>query len=384
MPTDNLDTLAALIRGERDTLLTQWRQEIKELPVAQNLDVPTLNDHIPDLLEELACELEVCSDESMIEGLKENPVTHGLDRLRLGFDVEEVVAEYNALRDVIQDLIERHGLRLRGKINRTINRVIDRSIGLAVKTYATQKALEVQQRREEHLAFVAHDLRSPLSAIAMAAHLLKAVVPDVIKDERGATLLATMHRNVVRLNSLVFKVVQEEANLKAKVNEKIERREVKLRAIVEELISDLSPLASAANLSLTNKVPEELTAFVDENMLTLIFQNLISNAIDYTPNGEVIIGAQKINQSASIECWVSDNGAGIPADRLEKVFDKLETDPDKQSGMGLGLAIVKQFVEAHGGKVTVDSKLGQGSTFRFIIPYQAEQGQNTNRIAGSM
>lgn len=203
-----------------------------------------------------------------------------LDRLRLGFDVEEVVAEYNALRSVIQDLIERHNLSLRGPVNRTINRVIDMSIGLAVKTYATQKALEIQQRREEHLAFVAHDLRTPLSAIAMAAKLLEVAVPNMVKDEQTAKLLETMHRNVNRLNSLVVKVVQEEANLKAQVNEEIERQEVKLRELVEMLISDLSPLAAASNLSLINKVPEELAAFADADMLTLIFQNLISNAID--------------------------------------------------------------------------------------------------------
>lgn len=336
--------------------------------------MPTLNDHIPDLLEELADELEAHVDESMVGELRKTSAVHGLDRLRLGFDVEEVVAEYNALRDVIQDLSEKHGLSLRGPVNRTINRVIDMSIGLAVKTYATQKALEIQQRREEHLAFVAHDLRSPLSSIAMAARLLEVAVPDVVKDKRAATLMETMHRNVGRLKALVVKVVQEEANLRAKVNEKVERREVKLRALVEVLMSDLLPLAAASNLSLINKVPEELTAFVDANMLALIFQNLISNAIDYTPNGEVIVGAQKIKESAFIECWVSDNGAGIPADRLEKVFDKLETDPDKDSGMGLGLAIVKQFVEAHGGQVAVNSEFGHGSTFRFTIPYTAGVG----------
>jgi signal transduction histidine kinase len=374
LSTDNLHILAALIRRERDTLLAEWRQEVRQLSVAHQLDVPTLNDHIPDLLEELAYELEASSDESMIGELKKTSVIHGLDRLRIGFDVEEVVAEYNALRGVIQDLIERHGLRLGGSVNRTINRVIDMSIGLAVKTYATQKALEIQQRREEHLAFVAHDLRSPLAAIAMAAKLLERTVPDVVKDKQAAMLLGTMHRNVNRLNLLVVKVVEEDANLKAKVNQKVERREVKLKALVEVLVSDLSPLAAASNLTLINTVPEELAAFADAGMLTLIFQNLISNAIDYTPNGEVSIGARKIEESAAIECWVSDNGAGIPADRLEKVFDKLETDPNKKSGIGLGLAIVKQFVEAHGGQVVVESELGRGSTFRFTIPHEAEAG----------
>jgi two-component system phosphate regulon sensor histidine kinase PhoR len=372
MSTENLHALAALIRREREALLAEWRQEVRQLPVAHDLDVPTLNDHVPDLLEELAYELEDSSDESMIGELKKNPIIHGLDRLRLGFDVEEVVAEYNALRSVIQDLIETHGLRLRGTVNRTINRVIDKSIGLAVKTYAAQKALEIQERREEHLAFVAHDLRSPLSSIAMAARLLERTVPNIINNEQAATLLETMHRNVGRLNSLVVKVVQEKANLRAQVDERVARQEVKLRSLVEVLVGDLSPLAYASNLSLINRVPEGLTAFVDADMMTLIFQNLISNAIDYTPNGEVIIGAREGEESAAIECWVSDNGAGIPADRLDKVFDKLETDPDKKSGLGLGLAIVKQFVEAHGGQVAVESEPGRGSTFRFTIPDKAE------------
>ncbi len=374
MSTENLYELATLIRRERDTLLAEWRHEVRRLAVAYGLDVPTLNDHIPDLLEELADELEAHTEESMVGELKKNSVIHGLDRLRLGFDVEEVVAEYNALRGVIQDLIERNDLSLRGPVNRTINRVIDMSIGLAVKTYAAQKALEIQQRREEHLAFVAHDLRSPLAAIAMAAQLLQATVPDVASDERAAMLLETMHRNVTRLNSLVVKVVQEEANLKAPVDEKVKRREVKLRELVELLVGDLRPLAEASNLSLINRVPEELMVIADANMLALIFQNLISNAIDYTPNGEVTVGAREVEESGSVECWVSDNGAGIPAERLEKVFDKLETDPDRKGGMGLGLAIVKQFVEAHGGQVAVESEPGQGSTFRFTIPDKAGVG----------
>lgn len=371
MSTENLHTLAGFIRKERDILLAEWRDEVRQLSKAYNLDVPTLNDHIPDLLYELSDELETQVDGSMIGELKKNSVIHGLDRLRLGFDIEEVVAEYNALRGVIQNLAERHDISLRGQVNRTINRVIDMSIGLAVKTYAAQKALEIQQRREEHLAFVAHDLRTPLSTIAMAAKLLEATIPEVSNDERAAKLLDTMHRNVKRLNSLVVKVMQEDANLKAKVNEKVERRETNLRELVEVLVSDLNPLAASSNLNLVNNVPKDVTAFGDAGMISLIFQNLISNAIDYTPGGEVVIGAQK-NTDFSAECWVSDNGAGISPERLERVFDKLETDPDKKSGIGLGLAIVKQFVEAHGGQVAVESTVGQGSTFRFTIPYEAE------------
>ena len=79
MSTENLHALAALTRRERDTLLARWREEVRQLAVAHELDVPTLNDHVPDLLEELADELEAHTDESMVGELKKNSVVHGLD-----------------------------------------------------------------------------------------------------------------------------------------------------------------------------------------------------------------------------------------------------------------------------------------------------------------
>jgi signal transduction histidine kinase len=99
---------------------------------------------------------------------------------------------------------------------------------------------------------------------------------------------------------------------------------------------------------------------------------LVANAIKYTPRGEVIIGARETPAEGALEFWVSDNGAGIPADRLESIFDKLETDPKQEGGTGLGLAIVRSFIEAHGGKVTVESKEGVGSTLRFTLPARAK------------
>ena len=99
-----------------------------------------------------------------------------------------------------------------------------------------------------------------------------------------------------------------------------------------------------------------------------VFQNLIANAIKYTPRGEVIIGARELDTGGAVECWVSDNGAGIPEELLATIFDKGETDPENESGIGLGLAIVKTFTEADGGKVTVDSKEGSDQPSDFRCP----------------
>ena len=366
---DLLGQLAALISREREALLEQWRRDVRHIPGAQDLDTPTLNDHIPNLLDELSSTLRSGYTEAAAEPHMElNPRAHGLQRLRDGFDIVEVVAEYNVLRRALQDLAETHGLVLQGSAGHIVNRVLDEAIGVAVDAYARQKAIELQQRRQEHLSFVAHDLRTPLVAISIASEILERNISSEAKGEETSLMLNTLQRNVKRLDGLVTKVIQEEKNLNVDAALQVERREFDLWPIVHDLIRDLQPLAEAAGTELRNRVSIRLVVFADAGLLTQVFQNLISNAIDYTPGGEIVIGAKEAGEEGGVECWVSDNGAGIPEDFIGKVFDKLETDPQKEGGIGLGLAIVKQIVEAHGGEITVESKLGVGSTFRFTLP----------------
>lgn len=357
-----------LIQQERDALLSAWRQQVRQLPSAKDLDTPTLNDHIPRLIDELAAALRSRSDQTIPEALNAGtPPAHGLQRAQDGFDVEEVVAEYNVLRGCIHDLADSHGLRLQGQPFHILNRVLDEAIGLAVQTFVTQKALEVQRRREEYLAFVAHDLRTPLNAIALAARVLEMTLGGQGANAESAQMLKSLRRNVQQLDTLIGKVLQENTNLVTETGLKLEQRWFDLWPLVEALIHDLHPVAGSASTRLVNQVSDDMVVYADAGLLRRVFQNLIANAIRYTPRGEVIIRAQKREQDG-IECWVSDNGAGIPADRLDKVFDQLETDPQSKDGVGLGLAIVKAFIEAHGGKVTVESQEGVGSAFRFTLP----------------
>ncbi|MFN0300517.1 MAG: sensor histidine kinase [Burkholderiales bacterium] len=140
--------------------------------------------------------------------------------------------------------------------------------------------------------------------------------------------------------------------------------------MVESLVHDLHPLAGTDSTRLINAIPEDFVVYADAGLLRRVFQNLIANASSYTPRGEVVIGASVTVDGGTAECFVRDNGEGIPEDRRHSVFDKHETDPEKQEGLGLGLAIVKTFVEAHDEPVTVVSELGAGSTFRFTLPGQ--------------
>lgn len=378
MTINVMDRLAALIKQEREPLLSRWRQQVRQLPSARPLDVPTLNDHIPGLLDELAGALQSKSDRTIPEALRESsPPAHGLQRLHEGFDIEEVVAEYNILRACIHDLADVNGLSLQGKPFYIINLVFDHAIGLALQTYATQRALEVQRRREEYLAFVAHDLRTPLNAISLAGRVLEITLAG--RSAESTRMLNSLHRNVQHLEKLVTKVLEENTTLETEVGIKLERRELDLWPLVEALIHDLHPVAGTNSTQLKNQVSDNLVVYADASLLRRVFQNLIANAIKYTPRGEVLIGARELAAEGAVECWVSDNGAGIPEELLEKIFDKGETDPEAAGGSGLGLAIVKTFTEAHGGNVTVESKEGVGSTFRFLLPTRAKVSGQTSR-----
>ena len=365
-----LHQLADLLEHERDTLLAEWRVKVRALPAARDLDAPTLNDHIPRLVAELVAALRSGSDETIAEALADgSPPAHGLQRVKDAYDIEEVVAEYNILRGCIHELADRKGIDMRGKPFHVLNKVLDGAIGSAVQVFADQKALEVSQRREEYLAFVAHDLRTPLTAISLSARVLEMLLaPRESGMAQAAQMLKSLNRNVQHLETLVSKVIEEATNTDAEVGIKVERRTFDLWPMVEGLIRDLHPVAGLGTTRLTNGVPDDLVVHADAGLLKRIFQNLIANAITYTPRGDVLIGARSLGDGEAVECFVQDTGEGIPPERCLTVFDKHETDPAKPGGFGLGLTIVKAFVEAHQGSVTVESEVGVGTTFRFTLP----------------
>ena len=369
MTTEVISQLAELIRRKKNALLKRWREQVRALPSAAHLDIPTLNDHIPALLDELALALEQPSDKTIAETLKDGtPPEHGIQRFEDGFDITEVVSEYNILRGCVHDLALENDLSLEGKPFHILNRVLDEAIGLAVKTYAEQRAEEVNQRRQEYLAFVAHDLRNPLTAISLAASVLEMTLQERTGNAESAQMIKTLHRNVGQLEALVAKVLEENTDGGSEQGVQPVKRYFDLWPLVQAIVQGMKPVATSAGTTLLNLVADDLVIFADSSLLRRVFQNLISNAITYSPGGEVRIGGRKIEDAGYTECWVTDTGKGIPADMLEKVFEKGEGDPERAESTGLGLAIVKSFVEAHGGEVHAESPEGHGTTIRFTLP----------------
>ncbi len=137
------------------------------------------------------------------------------------------------------------------------------------------------------------------------------------------------------------------------------------------ILEILNPVAAAKGITITYSSPYDIDVFADIDMLKIVLRNLVSNAIKFTnKNGTININAEE--NSGNVLISVSDNGIGIPPDNLSKLFDISQVLTTKgtaeETGTGLGLFICKEFVEKHGGKIRVESKVGKGSDFKFTLP----------------
>ncbi len=364
-----LAALAAALRDHKTTLFTRWQAVVSELPGAADLDGPALRDHIPQFIDEMILAIAHRNDEAVVnQGGPGSPLEHGAQRLNAGFDIKEVVLEYNVLRGAVHDVAETAGLRLSASECRVVNHIIDDAIAWAVATFAREQALELQRRREEHFAFIAHDLRTPLNAIALTAEMLAVDLSPEALD--SADLLRALQRNVQRIAALIRGIMEEEKDHAAEDGLRLVRRELDLWPLVQRLLVDLRAVTEAAQVRVRNEVPRHLTMDGDAHLLFRALQNLLGNSLRFAPGGEIEVGARETGNG--VECWVRDNGAGIEPERFAHIFDKRATDPDPaRAGSGLGLAIVKQIVEAHGGEIEVQSAPEHGATFRFTIPTAA-------------
>ncbi len=364
--------LAEVFGKCQEEIISEWRLQAGLLLEELALDKPTITDHLPDVIAEITRDLALGRTGALsAEHTRGSPPAHGVQRFHDGLDVGEVVAEYNLLRVAFITIAERHELYLVGEAAHIVNHRIDEAVRMAVMAFAAQQALIRKEREDEHLAFIAHDLRTPLNAVSLLAEELKAGLDLQALTEAG-DLFEMMERNLQRVEALIKRVLKTSVLSSTEGSSFTpERRLFELWPLVQRLILDWRAMASKHTIVVVNEIPRSLVVFADAGLISQVFQNLIGNAFKYAAHGRVVINASV--DADRVTCMVRDNGAGIPLEMLSKVFDKLATDPNK-SGTGLGLAIVKQIIEAHGGTVNAESVEGAGASLSFTLPLPEAQG----------
>jgi len=248
-----------------------------------------------------------------------------------------------------------------------LHRVIDAAVSASVQAYEKEQTQETERRIQEKLSYLVHELKTPLSAAHTAAILLES---KLSRESRTAveTMLRILLRNCERLETLVLRVIEENVH-----HEKLQAPTVELdagvfnlRPLVEGVLENVRPISESKNISIRNEIPKDLYVYGDDFLIAQVFLNLISNALEYTPEGAVTVGAEATGDHTKM--WVKDTGKGIDPKMLDRVFDPTVGDPGRPRSTGLGLTIVKQVVEAHRGAIRVESELGKGSTFIIEIP----------------
>lgn len=226
---------------------------------------------------------------------------------------------------------------------------------------------QLERTREEFVANVSHELRTPLS-------LIKGYVETLLDGARNNPdvaehFLRIVARNAERLDLLIQDLLTISALESGQVQ--LQLQSVSLRTVADRVFADLKSRANSRNVVLKSELPD-LTAYADENRLEQVLANLVDNAIKYgRSQGNVIVGGKSLD-GGKIEVFVKDDGPGIPAESLDRIFERFyrvdKARSREQGGTGLGLSIVKHIVQNHGGEVWAKSEPGKGATFFFTLP----------------
>jgi len=220
-------------------------------------------------------------------------------------------------------------------------------------------------RREQLMATLSHELRTPLASLRMAVELLERALAPL--DGRRGELVAAVKADVGRLEDVAQRLL--EVSRSRAMTIALERQHVDLRDVVARVAQVFALQAAERGVSLETMGPrDELAITGDATKLTWALSNLVTNALRYAPRGGRVT-VETVADDGTVRVVVSDNGPGIPADQRERVFERYVQGQDRPAGAaGLGLAIVRDIVQAHGGRVHLESEVGRGSRFMLDLP----------------
>lgn len=242
----------------------------------------------------------------------------------------------------------------------------ERSLFCIIKDISEQKAIE--RLKQEFVAMVSHDLRTPLSSIRGTLQLIGEGVFDP-KTDFGHKRVDDAILDTDRLLNLVNDLLDIEKLEAGKMVMNL--APTRLDRIIERSIESVRGVSDKANIIIESDCPEQIDILADEDRLVQVIVNLLSNAVKFSPK-ESTVRVEAVTDGTTAQINVVDHGRGISPENLKRLFQKFEqmeaSDGKRASGTGLGLAICKAIVECHNGEIGAASEVGKGSTFYITLP----------------
>ncbi len=357
------DVLAA----KHDAVMLRWQAEVRGTFAPEAMPPVELTNHIPEFLDEIVAALRVDAGLSSVGPSPEDSATaagHGIQRLRLGFSLDAVVREYGALRDAIVVTAREAGAELTFRELQVLFDVTITGIAHAVTKYTHQRDAELLRQANEHFAFIAHELRNPLSSAMMAFQLLK----DKGQLPAAGRSVGALERGLQRASELIDQTL-EIARVASGIA--LRRQWTTLGALFDDIELGAVSEAESRGVELRVAIENDERISLDVRLVRSALGNLLRNGVKYTTPGSIVeLRGQVANGRAVIE--IEDCCGGLPPGKVEEAFAPFVRLDNRQSGFGLGLAIAKQAVDAHGGSIRVQNLPGKGCIFVLELPIAFE------------
>jgi len=349
--------LAEILRSKRSEIVERWLHQIGREHERHDLPAAELRDHLPIFFNQLVDALSRKTDPVQAESTAVAS-RHGEQRLRVGFDVDEVVREYDLLGDTILRAADAAGVAVSIDQMGILLRLLNAGTAEAVAAYVRRRDDEAKREAATHVSFVAHELRNPLNTAVLALTGLRRTLLSP-----GGKLVDMLDRSVARIRELVDQVLAAARF----PNVELRMEPLAIRELLAEAVQEVEPKAEHKTISVTLDVDDGLLVEGDRRLLHSLAANLIGNAIKFTtPGGSVIINGKRDDGQVVIE--IADGCGGLPQGSLAELFEPYVQRGADRSGLGLGLAIVRQAVEAHGGTVGVRNAGTSGCVFTVRLP----------------
>jgi signal transduction histidine kinase len=360
--------IGAALRARIEDILRRWDEVARQkLPGADELTHEQLRDHLHAILEEMAETLET-SDGSHVSDLRHASEGHGKLRFHQSFNVNELLVEYGLLRPVLVDEVMSHlGREIALEEIAALNMGIDLVVRRSVTEFIAHREKQIKtlvDAQSKYLSFLSHDLRGGLNGVLLMAEVIKRELADEPRFAESIQDLDAMRRSILDTVATMDRFLHAERFRQGKVQPR--NAMVDIKSLLKDLSHQFAYQAKDKGIQLDVDCSASAQTFSDKDLLSLILQNLISNAIKYTPKGTVRVEAVAMDGHMMIS--VIDQGPGIAPDQLESIFEPYKRgDTHGQAGVGLGLSIAKQAAELIGVTLGAESTPGRGSTFKLVF-----------------